>query len=455
MKKVFIKTFGCQANFYDSRRIEDIFISNGYELSTAMSEADIIVINSCHVREKTGEKIFSELGRIGSIKNKKISEGKYVAVIVVGCVASALGENIFMRSPVVDLVLGSGSYHRIGDMVSKIFSDFEWSSGRRSMDLSFNKEKKFAQLPKERSRVAICESVVIQDGCDKFCSYCTVPFTRGREYSRPVEDIMAEIRYLVGHGSREIILLGQNVNSYSGLNGKNKHSTLAELIYLVNEVDGVDRIRYLTNYPSQFGDDLIIAHRELDKLMPLIYIPVQSGSNGILKSMNRKYSREQYIDLISKIRKNVKNVAFSSDFIVGFPGETEEDFMATVDLAEIINYGLAFSFKYSPRPDTSSATMENQIPEKIKSSRLNRLQTILNQQQIEFNRSYLAKEVEILIENESKENSSLFFGRTPHFQPTMVRSDKKKLANGEIVRVKINGAGLRTLEGDVIAETSK
>ncbi|MDR2077551.1 MAG: tRNA (N6-isopentenyl adenosine(37)-C2)-methylthiotransferase MiaB [Rickettsiales bacterium] len=449
VKKVFIKTFGCQANFYDSKKIGDIFISCGYEFSDDTQEADVFVINTCHVREKTGEKVFSELGKISDIKNRRIRAGGYMVVVVVGCVANAEGKNIFARSPLVDLVLGNGSYHRIGALVNRIFSNFEKGSSEKFIDIDFAKEKKFAQLPENKAKISVCESVMIQDGCDKFCSYCTVPLTRGREYSRPLEDIMSEIRYLVEHGTREITLLGQNVNCYSGPNGRGGKATLAELIYLASEIDGLERIRYLTSYPSQFGDDLILAHREIAKLMPLIYIPVQSGSNAILKSMNRKYTREQYLDLICRIRESVKNIAFSSDFIVGFPGETEEDFMATVDLVKQINFSLSFSFKYSPRPNTTATKMANQIPEHIKSDRLRRLQTILNEQQIKFNRNYLGREVEILIENESLESGSLFFGRTPYFQPAIVKSCRRKLTNGEIVRAKINHVTLRTLKGEL------
>jgi tRNA-2-methylthio-N6-dimethylallyladenosine synthase len=447
VKKVFIKTFGCQANFYDSKRIGDAFIFHGYEITTDVQGADVFVINGCHVREKTGEKIFSELGKVGDIKNRKIIGGNYMVIVVVGCVANANGENILVRSPMVDLVLGSGSYHKIVDMVDKIFSDFKYNTSRKLVDLDFAKEEKFVRLPRNRVTVTPCESVVIQDGCDKFCSYCTVPLTRGREYSRPVGDVIAEVRYLVERGTREITLLGQNVNSYRGLNRQNEPTTLAELVRLVAEVNGLERIRYLTNYPSQFGDDLILLHREIDKLMPIIYIPAQSGSNSILKSMNRKYTKEQYLDLIDKIRKNVKNAAFSSDFIVGFPGETEKDFMDTIDLIERVSYALTFSFKYSPRPNTTATRMPNQISEEVKSCRLSRLQEILNEQQIEFNRNYLNREVEILIENRISKDNNSFFGRTPYFQPVIVKSNDKKPAIGEIIRVKIDGATLRTLKG--------
>lgn len=446
MKKLYIKTFGCQMNVYDSSRMADILSLKGYEQTDNIEDCDVFIMNTCHIREKASEKIFSELGKIKHLKQKKINNNQYMVIIVAGCVAKADGAEIFKRMPIVDIVVSSEAYHNIGDMVDKVLEQVKNEEKTHIMDIDFKTQEKFASLPSVRNIKGVSENIAIQAGCDKFCSYCVVPYTRGREYSRNVEEIIEEAKILVDQGVKEINLLGQNVDNYNGKDKNGKVTTLAELIYKVNDINGIERIRYTTSYPSQFGDDLIFAHRDLKKLMPFIHLPVQAGSNKTLKSMNRRYTREQYLELVEKIRKYVPDVALSSDFIVGFAGETEEDFLETTSLVEQVKYASSFSFKYSPRPNTVGIKMPNQIDEEIKANRLDRLQAILDQQQIDFNRGCINKTMEILVENPSTNNDKLFFGRTPYLQAVMIESDKK-LNNGDIVNVKITDANLRTLNG--------
>ena len=448
MKKLFIKTFGCQMNVYDSARIADILSLDGYETTENIEEADVFIMNTCHIREKASEKIFSELGKIKPIKQEKIYNGKYLTVIVAGCVAKAEGVNIFKRMPIVDIVIGAESYHKIGEMVKEIEEQNKFEQ-KYLIDIDFKTEEKFASLPNVRKIKGVSDNIAVQAGCDKFCSYCVVPYTRGREYSRPPEEIIEEAKILRDAGVKEITLLGQNVDNYNGKNKNGKITSLAELIYFINDIEGIERIRYTTSYPSQFNDDMIFAHRDLKKLMPFIHLPVQSGSNDVLKSMNRKYTREKYIEIVEKIRKYVPDVALSSDFIVGFAGETEEQFLETIDLAEKIKYASSFSFKYSPRLNTVGIKMPNQIPEEIKAERLVKLQSVLDQQQIDFNRSCIGKDMEILIENTCENGKNLFFGRTPYLQAVVVNSEKK-LNNGDIIKVSIVDANLRTLKGGLI-----
>jgi tRNA-2-methylthio-N6-dimethylallyladenosine synthase len=435
-------------NVYDSSRIADALLSKGYELTEKIEESDVFVMNTCHIREKASEKIFSELGKIRGLKQKKIDDGKYLVIVVSGCAAKAEGTNIFKRMPIVDIVVGAESYHRIGDMVESVLEQVEKEEKTHLIDIDFKTEEKFASLPIARNTKNVSEMVVVQTGCDKFCSYCVVPYTRGREYSRTPEEIIEEIKLIVERGVREVTLLGQNVDNYRGTDKSGKLVNLADLIYMVNDIDGIKRIRYMSSYPSQFGDDLIFAHRDLKKLMPLIYLPIQSGSNNTLKAMNRKYTREQYLELVEKIRKNVPNAALSSDFIVGFAGESEDDFLETVSLVEEVNFASSFFFKYSPRPNTVGIKMPNQIPENVKVDRFNRLQIILEQQQIDFNRNCIGKKMEVLIENLSETGNGLFFGRTPYSQAVMVKSDAEKLNNGDTVMVDIVDGNLRTLHSN-------
>lgn len=444
MKKLYIKTFGCQMNVYDSARIADILKLKGYETTENIEDCDVFLMNTCHIREKASEKIFSELGKIKQLKQKKIDNGEYLTIIVAGCVAKADGAEIFKRMPIVDIVVSGESYHKIGSMLDEVLEQVKNENKTHLIDIDLKPDEKFATLLAVRNVSGVSESVAVQSGCDKYCSYCVVPYTRGREYSRDFEGVIEEVKLLVDKGVKEINLLGQNVDNYNGLDKQGHKKTLADLIYTINDINGIERIRYTTSYPSQFTDDMIFAHRDLKKLMPFIHLPVQAGSNKTLKSMNRKYTREQYIELVDKIRKHVPDVALSSDFIVGFAGESEEDFKETITLVERINYASSFSFKYSPRPNTVGAKMPNQIEESIKDDRLVRLQTILDTQQINFNRSFINKKLDVLIENPSNNNDKVFFGRSPYLQAVVLEGDVKV---GDIVSVDIIDANLRTLKG--------
>lgn len=447
MKKLFIKTFGCQMNVYDSSRMVDLMKNIGYELVDEADDVDMIIFNTCHIREKAKEKIFSELGKLKKIKQEKINKGGYTIVVIAGCVAKAEGANIFKRMPMVDIVVSGESYHKLPDMVQQVLELVEKEKSTKIIDIDFNSEEKFATLPSARKINGVSEFVAIQAGCDKFCSYCVVPYTRGREYSRPVKQVIEETKNLIDNGIKEITLLGQNVDNYHGLDENGEKVSLAELIYKIHDFDGLERIRYVTSYPSQFDDDLILAHKELPKLMPFIHLPAQAGSNRTLKAMNRRYTREQYIEVIEKIRNSVPNAAISSDFIVGFAGETEEDFEETISLVKEINYASSFSFKYSPRPNTVGIKMPNQIPEEIKQKRLDILQEILEQQQLDFNNSCLDKTIPVLVENKSESGENLYFGRTPYLQAVIFESEKPNII-GTIQNIKITEASLRTLKGN-------
>lgn len=448
-KKLYIKTFGCQMNVYDSSRMADLMAQDGYEITENIEEADMVIINTCHIREKAKEKIFSELGYVKPIKQKKIENNGYLIVVVAGCVAKAEGAEIFKKMPIVDIVVSGESYHKLPEMVNSILENLDNEKKYRVIDTDFYSEEKFATLPHTRNVKGVSEFVAIQTGCDKFCSYCVVPYTRGREYSRPVNDVIDEVKILLDKGVKEITLLGQNVDNYNGIDENGKINTLAELIYKIHDFNGLERIKYITSYPSQFGKDLIIAHRDLKKLIPFIYLPAQSGSNKVLKAMNRRYTREQYLEKINDIRSNVPNAEFSSDFIVGFAGETDEDFEDTVSLVNEVKYASSFSFKYSPRPNTVGIKMPNQIPEEVKQKRLEILQSVLDQQQIDFNNSCIGKTMQVLVENASEKNENMYFGRT-QYQQAVIFNSKDTNIIGTIQNVKIEESSLRTLKGGIL-----
>ena len=450
MKKVYVKTFGCQMNVYDSERMVDLLQQddNDYIVVDEPDDADVIIFNTCSIREKANERIFSVLGTLNKFKQAKIKKGEYTVVVIAGCVAKVEGKKIFSRMPMVDIVVSGESYHNLPKMIKQAFNQYYNEKKNRIIDVEFKTEEKFASLPHTRNIKGISEFVAIQSGCDKFCTYCIVPYTRGREYSRPEKDVLDEIKVLADKGIKEITLLGQNVDNYHGLNENGKEIDLAELIYKVSDIDGIERIRYTTSYPSQFSDDLMEAHKDLPKLMPYVHLPVQSGSNSTLKRMNRRYTREKYLEIVEKLRKNVPDIALSSDFIVGFAGETDEDFMETVSLVEQVKYASSFSFKYSPRPGTVGITLPNQIPDDIQQKRLEILQNILDQQQIDFNLSCKGKTMQILVENTLENNT--IFGRTVYLQAVIVDckdiQDLQSLV-GKIINVKITDANLRTLTG--------
>ncbi|HSQ98223.1 MAG TPA: tRNA (N6-isopentenyl adenosine(37)-C2)-methylthiotransferase MiaB [Rickettsiales bacterium] len=425
MKKIFAKSFGCQMNVYDTSRILDIMKNEGYEETLNLVDADLIVINTCSIREKAKEKIFSELGRINEIKKNG------TIVVVAGCVAQTSADEIKRRMKMVDIIIGPASYHKLPELVR----------AKGGVKLDFLAEEKFKSLPQTRIVKGVSEMIAVQEGCDKFCSYCIVPFTRGREYSRDFNQIIDEAKVLKDSGVKEITLLGQNVDNYK-FNGK----SLADIIFEISKIEGIERIRYMTSYPSQVNQDLIDAHGNIEKLMPFIHLPIQSGSNKVLKAMNRRYTVEQYLDVVDKLRKSRPDIAISSDFIVGFAGETDKDFEETLELCKKVNYSMTFSFKYSIRPDTAGEKMLNQVDENIKSERLDILQELLETQQAEFNKSKLGQNLDVLIESLSDRNDGSYFGKSPYLQTVLVESDDKDLI-GKIVKVKIDKVGMKLLEG--------
>ena len=415
-------------NVYDSSRMVDIMKNEGYEETDKIEDADLIIVNTCSIREKAKEKLFSELGRMNLIRKSNS------IIVVAGCVAQSASEEIKKRMKMVDIVVGPSSYHKLPELVK--------SNG--GVKLDFLAEEKFATLPQNRGVKGVSEMIAVQEGCDKFCSYCIVPFTRGREYSRNFNQIINEAKVLSDEGVKEITLLGQNVDNYH-FNGKD----LADLIYEVSKIDGIERIRYMTSYPSQVNQALIDAHRDIAKLMPFIHLPIQSGSNKILKAMNRKYTAEQYLDVVDKLRKSRPDIAISSDFIVGFAGETDKDFEETLEICKKVNYATAFSFKYSIRPGTAGEKMPNQIPEEIKAQRLDILQDLLEKQQADFNKSKSGQELDVLVESLSDRNDGTYFGRSPYLQTVLINTDKQDLI-GKIIKVKINKANMKLLEGELI-----
>lgn len=432
-KRVFIKTYGCQMNVYDSERMEDALEAEGYQVTTVVDKADLILLNTCHIREKAAEKTYSELGRYRKIKEKNPN----VKIGVTGCVAQAEGEEIIRRQPLVDLVVGPQSYHRLPGMLKTV------GKGLKSVDIDFPVEDKFLHLAQSKEkRLSPVAFLTVQEGCDKFCSFCVVPYTRGSEVSRSPEHLLAEAQDLVSRGSREITLLGQNVNGYSyGLG--NEHWDLAKLISELAGISDLKRIRFTTSHPNDMSDSLIGLFGSEEKLMPYLHLPVQSGSNRILKAMNRRHSVEEYKSIIYRVREKRPDIAISGDFIVGFPGETEDDFQKTLDLCNEVEYAQAYSFKYSSRPGTPAAKL-SEVEDKHKSERLSRLQSLLTQQQKNFKEAMIGKHYQVLIEKKGKEIGQVI-GRSPYLQPVFLQGSAKLF--GKIVPVKIKSYRTNSLEG--------
>ena len=404
IKKFCIKTFGCQMNEYDSQKINDIFYKLGYVKTSSQIEANISLINTCHIRHKAEHKLYSELGKINKIKIRRSLLGKKTIVIVAGCVAQAEGEEIFSRAPYVDLVVGSQSYQKLPELIKKkeLYFNKKQSKKNNLIELDFTPKSKFDNLPKEKFINQISSYLTIQEGCNKFCKFCVVPYTRGPEYSRPINSIIDEAKNLVFNGTKEIILLGQNVNAYHGYDSNKNEYNLGKLIYKLADIDGLDRIRYMTAHPKDMHQDLYNAHRDLKQLMPFLHLPAQSGSNKILKSMNRNYTFEEYVKIIEKIKKIKSDMAFSSDFIVGYPGETKKDFKKTLDLVDIVQYSQSFSFIYSPRPGTMSYKLNDKMGDDEKKERLAILQNKLKYYQEKFNNNFLKKKLCVLFTNSIK-----------------------------------------------------
>ena len=440
-KKLFIKTWGCQMNVYDSNRMADILSSLGYKPVDTPEDADMMILNTCHIREKATDKVFSELGRLRSHKDAKEAKGEKMLIAVAGCVAQAEGDFIMERAPYVDMVFGPQTYHELPEMVLKANGD------DRVVNTEFPTVSKFDHLPDEHTIEGASAYLSIQEGCDKFCTFCVVPYTRGAEYSRTAQEVIDEAHRLVDQGALEIILLGQNVNAYHGTGPDGSTWGLADLIRKVAEIDGLERIRYSTSHPRDMDDDLINAHGEIEKLMPFLHLPVQSGSDRILEAMNRKHDAQLYRDVIARIKKLRPDIAFSSDFIIGFPGETEQDFEDTMQLARDIGYASCYSFKYSARPGTPAANIQAAlVPDHVATERLARFQALINEQQAAFNKTCEGKTLPILFDRKGKKEGQLS-GRSPYFQSVYVQGNERLIGN--IMDVKITDAFDNSLTGKI------
>ena len=439
-KRLFIRTWGCQMNVYDSVRMGDALASEGYVTTEEMEDADLILLNTCHIREKAAEKVYSALGRLRDMKQARNANGQELMIGVTGCVAQAEGEEILRRAPAVDVVVGPQTYHRLPDALRRA------RQGTRVVDTDYAVEDKFEHLPAtEKARIrarGVTAFLTVQEGCDKFCTFCVVPYTRGAEVSRPLHQIMDEARRLVEAGVREITLLGQNVNAWRGEGPNGRQWGLGDLLYGLAEVPGLARLRYTTSHPRDMDDRLIEAHRDLRLLMPYLHLPVQSGSDRILKAMNRRHTGEEYLRLIDRIRTARPDIAMSGDFIVGFPGESDADFDDTLRIIEAVGYAQAFSFKYSTRPGTPGADLPDQVAEEVKSERLERLQALLLKQQAEFAKSCVGKVIDLLLEKPGR-NEGQVIGRSPWLQSVNV--DAKTSQIGDIIPVRIIGTGPNSL----------
>jgi len=431
-------------NVYDSNKMIDALILHGFEVSDDIEKADLILLNTCHIREKAAEKVYSELGRIKETRLRRKEQGLETLIGVAGCVAQAQGEEIMRRQPAVDLIFGPQSYHRLPQLVER-------AKNSRVIDIDFPEEDKFEHLPKAQKAVTIKRGLTafltVQEGCDKFCSFCVVPYTRGVEQSRSILQIVNEAKTLVEGGVKEITLLGQNVNAYHGAGDNERSKTLAELLYNLAEIEGLERLRYTTSHPNDMNDDLIAAHKDLPELMPYLHLPVQSGSDKILTKMNRQHSAQQYIELIEKIRTVRPDIAISGDFIVGFPFESEKDFEDTLDIIRVVKYSSAYSFKYSPRPGTPGALMEQQVPDKVRLERLYRLQELLNQQQTDFNVATIGKTIDVLIDKKGRIAGQVG-GRSPYLQAVHLNAPQNLI--GSIQKVKIISGDKNSLKGELL-----
>ncbi len=439
-KKVFVKTYGCQMNVYDSERMRDVLGPLGYAETADPTDADLVILNTCHIREKAAEKVYSELGKIRRMKLDRAAQGRDMMIAVAGCVAQAEGEEIVRRQPAVDLVFGPQTYHRLPELLAR-----KSAAGRPVVETEFPAEDKFGGLDTRKLPTkGVAAFLTVQEGCDKFCTFCVVPYTRGAEFSRPVDQVVAEARTLASQGVRELTLLGQNVNAYHGLDGSGGTVSLAGLVAELSRIDGIERLRYTTSHPRDMTEDLIAAHAENPKLMPYLHLPVQSGSDRILKAMNRGHTAEHYLRLVERVRAARPDMALSGDFIVGFPGETDADFRATLAIVKEARYASAYSFKYSPRPGTPAAEHDRQISESEKLARLHELQALIAAQQTEFNASLVGRTVPVLLEKPGRKPGQLI-GRSPYLQPVHLEAENSLI--GSIVDTHITGVGTNSLSG--------
>ncbi|MHB2168286.1 tRNA (N6-isopentenyl adenosine(37)-C2)-methylthiotransferase MiaB [Alsobacter sp. R-9] len=441
-KKVYVKSYGCQMNVYDAQRMADVLAPEGYAETAEMADADLVVLNTCHIREKAAEKVYSELGRVRAVKRERAEGGRDTRIVVAGCVAQAEGGEILRRARDVDLVVGPQSYHRLPALLD------EAARAPGVVDTDFPAASKFDALPAPSAEKTLARGVTafltVQEGCDKFCTFCVVPYTRGAEVSRPVDAIVAEAERLAAAGIREVTLLGQNVNAWQG-EGPDGPWTLGRLLARVAAVPGIERLRYTTSHPLDMGGELIAAHRDLPQLMPYLHLPVQSGSDVILDAMNRRHTRDDYRRIIEAVRAARPDIALSSDFIVGFPGETDRDFDDTMRLVEEIGFASSFSFKYSPRPGTPAADRGAQLPEAVKSERLAALQALLDRQQKAFNAATVGRVVDVLLEKPGRHPGQLA-GKSPYLQAVQI--DGGDAAVGDIVPVRITATGPNSLFGE-------
>jgi tRNA-2-methylthio-N6-dimethylallyladenosine synthase len=448
-RKLYVKSYGCQMNVYDSNRMADLLAPEGYVETQAPDDADLIILNTCHIREKAAEKVYSELGRLRVLKQEAAQQGRRVTVAVAGCVAQAEGQEIIRRAPVVDLVVGPQSYHRLPDLLAR-----EQRQETGIVETEFPLEDKFDFLPapsvaKTKSR-GVTAFVTVQEGCDKFCTFCVVPYTRGAEVSRPVEKILAEVANLAASGVREVTLIGQNVNGYHG-EDRGRAVTLGELLRRVADIPGIARLRYTTSHPCDVNDDLIAVHRELPQLAPQLHLPVQSGSDRILAAMNRRHTRADYLRTIERLRAARGDLAFTSDFIVGFPGETDADFEDTLNIVDNVAFSGAYTFSYSQRPGTPGAAMDDQVPEDVKSERLQRLQAAITRNQLAFQARCIGLTLDVLMEKPGRRPGQLT-GRSPYLQPVQVMAPSHMI--GETVPVTIDETIANSLFG-TLAETPR
>jgi tRNA-2-methylthio-N6-dimethylallyladenosine synthase len=449
-RKVHIKSFGCQMNVYDSHRMADTLAPAGFVETARAEEADLIVLNTCHIREKAQEKVFSELGRVRVLKEAAARTGRRVTVAVAGCVAQAQGEEIARRAPAVDLIVGSQSYHRLPALLARA------KPNSVVLDTEFPVEDKFDHLEPPEGDVirarGVAAFVTVQEGCDKFCTFCVVPYTRGAEASRAAHKVIAEVERLAHAGVREITLLGQNVNAYHGRGLDGRSWPLGRLLAQLAQIPGIERLRYSTSHPHDMEDSLIAAHRDLPSVMPYVHLPAQSGSDRILGRMNRRHRRAQYLDIIARLQTARSDMGFSSDFIVGFPGESEDDFERTLSLVDEVGYAGAFSFKYSARPGTPAADMPDQVDESVKSERLYRLQAAIDRNAAAFNGRCLGRTFDVLFEKQGRHPGQIV-GRSPYLQPVQVMAPKKLI--GRLAPVRITQISTNSLFGELTAGTGE
>ncbi len=443
-KKLFIKTWGCQMNAYDSHRMADVLRPLGYDTTDGPEDADMVILNTCHIREKATDKVFSDLGRLKPFKDEKEKQGRTMLMAVAGCVAQAEGDFILKRAPYVDMVFGPQTYHELPEMVAKATGAY---GKARLVNTEFPADSKFDKLPEEQGYQGTSAFLSIQEGCDKFCTFCVVPYTRGAEYSRTVQDILNEARRLVDQGALEITLLGQNVNAFHGTGPDGTPWGLAALLYEMAEIKGLERLRYTTSHPRDMDDALITAHGEIAKLQPFLHLPVQSGSNKILEAMNRKHTRDLFFEIIAKLRAVRPDITFSSDFIIGFPGETDQDFEDTLDLIRRTGFVSAYSFKYSARPGTPAANMKHLVRDDIATERLARLQALIHSQQLAFNESCKGRTLPVLLDRKGKKAGQLV-GRSPYNQSVYCEAPESAL--GTMQNIAIEDGYENSLKGRIV-----